>query len=116
MAIMVAGSGSYYGGGYRAAPRAVIDDGLLEFGLIGPVDHLRLPEPLALYKKGLHLGHPAFAGRLHYARCRRLQLQCEAPMAYALDGEVYSASQVEFQILPRAQRLVIPQGVDIINR
>ena len=41
-----------YGGGYRAAPCASMDDGLLDVVLLKPVPRLRLPGLLAQYRQG----------------------------------------------------------------
>ena len=53
--LLVAANGQYYGGGYRGAPLAKPDDGLLDVVLVRPIPRLKIPGFLARYKEGLHL-------------------------------------------------------------
>lgn len=48
----LAASGQYYGGGYRGAPQAVVDDGLLDFVLVRAMPRLKIPGFLKRYKPG----------------------------------------------------------------
>lgn len=111
MTILVAGNGSYYGGGYYATPEAILDDGLLDMSLIGSLNHFELPKLLSLYKQGEHLKHPAFNGRLMYGKCRKWQVRSKRPLTYACDGETTTAKEVTVSVIPKAVRILVPQGL-----
>lgn len=51
----LAANGQYYGGGYRGAPQARPDDGLLDFILVDAVKRVKIPGFMSRYKRGQHL-------------------------------------------------------------
>ncbi|MCL2548787.1 MAG: hypothetical protein FWE76_06465 [Symbiobacteriaceae bacterium] len=111
LTILVGGNGSYYGGGYKAAPQASLDDGLLDLSLISPVNHLELPKLLSLYKQGQHLQHPTFEGRLLYTKCHKWQVHSQRELTYAVDGETSTAKEITVTMKPHCQRILIPRGL-----
>lgn len=111
LAILVVANGSYYGGGFFAAPYAVVDDGALELCIMERVRHLELPHLLTYYKRGEHLNHPSFEGRLHYQRVRSLKLRSRKPFPIALDGETMLMREALICVVPGAIRVVMPAGV-----
>lgn len=100
--------GQYVGGGFRCAPRAVVDDGLLEAQAI---DSLSIPAFLrliGLYRQGRHLDSASAATVIHYRRGSRVLLQSDRPFSIVLDGELLSGRRFEAVCQPRSLRFVLP--------
>lgn len=102
----LAANGQYYGGGYRGAPQARPDDGLLDFILVDAVKRARVPGFMSRYKRGEHLGLDICR---HY-RGTRMRVIAPVPTAVNLDGECSPQTDVTFDILPGAIPFVVPAG------
>ena len=94
---VLAGSGQYYGGGYRGAPEAVPDDGLLDFVLVRKVSRFRLATLLKLYKAGQHLHSPKFKDLLYFERGRRMEVRPRQPITANYDGECRRVNSISFE-------------------
>lgn len=81
----LAASGQYYGGGYRGAPDAVPDDGLLDFVLIKAMPRIRIPGFLKRYKRGLHVGMDI----CEVLRGTAMRVTSREEAAVNLDGECF---------------------------
>ncbi|MBR2591099.1 MAG: diacylglycerol kinase family lipid kinase, partial [Clostridia bacterium] len=55
MLLCTVANGQYVGGSFKCAPRAKIDDGLIEVCLIKPISRLRFVKILGTYTEGKHL-------------------------------------------------------------
>ena len=101
-------NGKAYGGGYFAAPRARIDDGLLEVCLVKPVRRRQFLSLVGRYKRGEHLDDPDFAPLMHYRRARHIQVELAADAIFCNDGETYPLRSVELTMEPGALQLIDP--------
>lgn len=101
----LAAVGRYYGGGYCGAPRAVVDDGLLDFVLVKAMPRLRIPGFLTRYKVGAHLDMAC----CEWFRGTHITVTSAQPVTCTLDGECFSAPTVSFQSRPAAFRFVLPE-------
>ena len=105
--LVIVANGRYAGGGMMFAPRAVIDDGLLDVIALEPVSRLQLL--LDIFPKvysGKHIDHR----KVIFRRARRLVVSAPAPLGLEMDGELPGEAPVEFSILPRALRVAVPAG------
>jgi YegS/Rv2252/BmrU family lipid kinase len=101
-------NGPLTGGGFRFAPDARFDDGLLDACLIrpvGPVTGLRL---LPKASRGERIEHEA----IRVIRCPRLAFTSDQPVAVHLDGEpkTVPAGRHVIEILP--EKLFVRMGVE----
>ncbi|HVO84813.1 MAG TPA: diacylglycerol kinase family protein [Syntrophobacteria bacterium] len=99
-------NGRFFGGGMQIAPRAVIDDGLLDLVLLGEVglrDFL-LWGP-RLYR-GRHLSHP----RIQYRRISTISATDPASVMVEVDGEPLGTLPTALSLLPRALRVRVNPG------
>lgn len=103
-------SGQYVGGGFKVAPRALHDDGLMEVCLMKPVSLPRLMKQIGSYKAGEHLDSPAFADILLYKQASRAEIRCERDTVLCLDGEIITGRQFDVELVPRALRFILPGG------
>lgn len=103
--IIAATIGPTYGGGFKIAPDAVPDDGLLEVCRIDPLSLpqalMRLPFVIA----GAHTGMRP----VHMARHRSLTIDSDEPMPAQIDGEVLIDRRFEVEILPAGVECVVPR-------
>lgn len=108
-------NGSWYGGGYRAAPEALLDDGLLDVVLVRKLSRLRIAGVLGTYQKGRHLeaGHviPELADVMIYRRAKEVRVTPldGRPLVVNLDGECAPRQSLEARVLPLAARVVLPR-------
>lgn len=104
----LAASGRYYGGGYCGAPRAVPDDGLLDFVLIRKPALYRIPKLAGMYKAGRHIGAKEFEGLLTFRRGVKMEVFAQKPVAANRDGEISLTQAISYQVLPGAARFIVP--------
>jgi diacylglycerol kinase (ATP) len=92
-----------YGSGVRIAPQAEMDDGLLDVVIVGEVGLMRLLEaiPVVLTSGDLR----GFPEVIRY-RCRRLALRADRAARVHGDGEALGVAPAEFEILPKAIRVM----------
>lgn len=102
--MLVISNGLNFGGAFRIAPEARVDDGLLDIVEIGDVHGLARVPLFARALRGAHLTDPRVVGD----RAAACELAFDAPPAYEIDGEICSAtsSVVRASCLPRALRIV----------
>lgn len=92
-----------YGGGLRITPDAVIDDGVFDVVVVGPVSRLTLVRTFGRVKQGTHTAYPFVT--VH--RARRVKLDAPGITAY-VDGERLGPLPRTFEVVPRAQRVYAP--------
>lgn len=95
----------WYGGGYKGAPKALPDDGLLDFILVRKtVGRLKLAGLVGKYKRGEHLAWDF----TDFVRGKKLQIFSKNPAAVNVDGECEYVMESTFQILPAALEVIMP--------
>jgi diacylglycerol kinase (ATP) len=95
-----------YGAGIRIAPCAKLDDGWLDAALVRPVTWTRFVEAIPIL---LSSGDLRFQ-EVERFRCRRVRIETDRVMKVQGDGEILGESPVEFEIAPRAIRVMAPNG------
>ena len=99
--LVAAGNTPMYGGGLQICPKAVLDDGLLDVTVVGPVSRHELLRVFPRLRTGNHLDHPAVS---HF-RVRELSLDAPGVTAYA-DGEPVGALPLTVTCRPRALSVI----------
>jgi diacylglycerol kinase (ATP) len=100
-----------YGSGVRIAPDAKMDDGGLDVVLVGEVGWTRLLEAIPIV---LTTGDLRFEEVKRF-RCRRVILRADRAVKIHGDGELLGESPAEFDILPRAIRVMVPGFADEVS-
>ena len=100
--LAVAANGQYYGGHFRCAPLASLDDGLIDVCLVKKISRLRIPSLLAVYENGCHVGDEKLKDIISYQKCRKMVIEADHPISLARDGEIDHASRIEIELLPGA--------------
>lgn len=100
MLVAVANNTSY-GGGMRVVPSAVMDDGLLDVLILGPLSKLTFIRVFPKVFSGKHVTHPA----VRIIRGRRIELDAPGIVAYA-DGERIGPLPRIVEVVPGAMRVL----------
>lgn len=115
-AIGVCGNGSSYGGGFTAAPRADLSDGLLEVVFVRRISRARFLTLIGKYKKGLHLDDPGFADVITYRRVKVLEVTSPRQIVANYDGECELTSSLHAEVLPKALLFSLPLAHTKVTR
>ena len=92
----------FTGGTMMIAPKAEVDDGLVEYVRWGPIGRLGLIRNLPGLYDGTHIQHPLAERKA----VRRVEFKLAAPVDVMVDGEVLSLHCEELDVLPRALNVV----------
>ena len=94
-----------YGGGMRAAPDALLDDGLLEIVALGRVSKLAfLTRILPRVFKGTHVHEPAVS----VLRAREIELSADRPFTMYADGDPIGELPLRVRALQGAVTMLVP--------
>ncbi len=94
-----------YGGGMRAAPDALLDDGLLEVVVCESVGKLTfLTKILPKVFKGTHVQEPS----VHVFRAREVSVSADRPFTMYADGDPIGELPVRVRALPAAVTMLTP--------
>ena len=100
----VVGNNSSYGGGIRLAPRAKLDDGILDICIVPYMSRLELLRWVPRAYRGEHLNHP----RIKYLQARKITLHPTSRMELFGDGEFLQELPATIEVVPRALRVIAP--------
>jgi len=100
---LVVSNGRYVASGIPVAPQAVLDDGLLDV-MIAPAT--TIPQ-LAVLVPTVLLGRHADSDLLLFRKATRVEIECDPPMAFNVDGELLGEGTARFDVLPRALRMIV---------
>ncbi len=111
--VCFAGNSRWYGGGFMAGPKAVPDDGLLDFIMLEKTKPLPFMLPLVgKFKRGEHLDLPVTT----FVRGKKIHIESAVPAAVNVDGETEYATESTFEIIEKGIRFVVPSSSDYFER
>lgn len=93
-----------YGGGMKVAPRAKMDDGLLDVCVVAGMDPFRLFCMFPTVYAGRHLS----IKEVDYVQAAGVRVETEHPMDVYADGEYVCRTPVEVSVHPRALKVIAP--------
>lgn len=107
------GNASYYGGGYKAAPKAIPDDGLLDVVVVESVSNkIKLLKLIKPYKKGEHLDWDI----THFKRGKNVKVHAARSAAINVDGECRYVTDAEFQLIEKGMKFLVPAKSKFLSR
>ena len=109
----LAANAKWYGGGFLGAPRAVLNDGLLEFVLVRKPALYRIPGLIPVYKSGKHLDDKKLKDIVIYTRGTKIEIESDRELISNMDGNCVKAHRDTFSVMPGALRLILPEGVSL---
>lgn len=101
--MIVVGNGSYFGGGMKVAPHAMIDDGLLEVVVVKDLSKIQLLGNVGSIYRGHHLNHPL----VEHLQGKRVEIISPDNICIEMDGETPGQGGLTFEILPAAMTLLV---------
>jgi diacylglycerol kinase family enzyme len=107
MLMMAIGNGRLAGGGYHVAPRAVLDDGLVDLVIVPDFDLVDLPEAGKLLSEMIRL-ETEEPQRVPYKQLPSFEIQSNREMQMNLDGEPIHDSNFRVHMLPRRLSFLLP--------
>ena len=107
MLLCTLGNASYVGGKYKCAPRAVVDDGLVEVCLIDTISLIQFVLLISKYEKGQHLD--LNKKYIHYVRGKNITISSDKRFELCLDGEIITGTKFNIEILQHAINFVVPK-------
>ncbi len=103
-------NGKYCGGGFKAAPLALLNDGLMDVAVIKKISRFSFIRLVGLYKKGTYLDNKKAMEIITYKRVPHFKMEFENPIPICLDGEIKGAKTIDFSIERNAFNFIIPKG------
>ena len=94
--LIAVSNGQSYGGGMKVTPNALLDDGLFDVMILGPVSRLEFLKVFPKVFSGTHVDHPA----VKIMRGKKISIDSSA-VAYA-DGERIGPLPISAKIVPGA--------------
>ena len=91
-------NGSYYGGGFKIAPKSRVEDGLLDIYYAEEMPKLKMIPLILKLKKGKHEGRR----RVHKFRTNHVELELEEEITFNVDGEKLTDKKFIIDVLPKA--------------
>src|SRR5438105_15931110 len=92
-----------FGGGMRIAPRARLDDGLLDICVVADLNKFRLLCLFPTVYFGRHLRIP----EVEYFQSESLRVETESPLDVYADGEYVCQTPVEVRVAKAALRVIV---------
>jgi diacylglycerol kinase (ATP) len=105
---VVVANGRFVASGIPVAPRARLDDGLVDLVAFAavPLAEVAVLTPKTLL--GLHLDDE----RVTFRQARRIAVDAEPEMQFNLDGEPFGPTPVSFEVVAGAVEMVVGPGLD----
>lgn len=85
-----------YGGGFKVAPRALLNDGLLDVNIIGRISPLQRMKYLPVIEKGEHLD----ISFVKYRQVRGITITSPVSIHAHMDGEYFLEKKFSISLLP----------------
>jgi lipid kinase YegS len=109
--VAIVGNGRQTGGGIQVAPRAFIDDGLLDVLVVRQIS------PTALLAAARELQQlPADGEYISYWQTPWLEVHPEEAIPVSLDGEPSRFSTVRYEAVPKAIQLIVPPNCQLLSQ
>ena len=106
-------NGSFCGGGFCSSPKAALDDGLMDVGIVQMLPRRRFIGILPKYKAGTYLETKLGEEKVIYEKCGKLELAVAEPMNISIDGEISQFTYLKAEIVPQAFRFIVPKGLEV---
>ena len=107
------GNGKFCGGGFMAAPRALLTDGLLDVCAIDKISRMTFIKLVKSYKSGTYLENKSAMRIIKHRRVPHFKMEFESPIPICIDGEIKGAKTIDFEVIRESMNFVIPKGCDL---
>ncbi|MDR0424464.1 MAG: YegS/Rv2252/BmrU family lipid kinase [Clostridiales Family XIII bacterium] len=101
-------NGAFCGGGFKGAPMADTNDGLLDVSIVNELSRRLFLTLLRKYHRGSHLQDPRAQSLMQYKQVKNVIITPKDKMTMAVDGEVGIYGKLSFRIVPNAVMFSLP--------
>lgn len=108
------GNGKFCGGGFKSAPIALLQDGLMDVCAINKVTRATFLSLVSSYKKGTYLDSEKARKIISYKQVPHFKMEFDTPIPICIDGEINGAKTVDFTVVKNAFNFVIPKGCELM--
>ena len=109
MLILAVGNGTQCGGGFQVAPKALLNDGLLDVLVVHDIEVGKMG---LIFNELLNLDDPTNQ-YVSYVQVPALQINSDRPLQLNLDGEPVRETHYSFEVLPRCLPFVLPANAPL---
>lgn len=99
-------NGRFYGGGFKPAPFADIQDGLFDVALVDTLPVWRMIQLLPKYMAGKHSGLKEIIS----LKTNHLTLKSDKEMIAQCDGELFRSHEIDLQMYAKGLNFIMPRG------
>ncbi|NLJ57290.1 MAG: YegS/Rv2252/BmrU family lipid kinase [Tissierellia bacterium] len=111
----VIANGHSYGGGYKCAPLAKLNDGILDLCFVKKISRFKILSLLNLYKAGEHLDNENIKKYVSYRKCKNIKIRSKEAINLCMDGESFIYDEVNIDLAPNALNFWLPKGASVQN-
>lgn len=108
--LAVIANGGFYGGGYNCAPKAEINDGIIDICFVKKISRLKILSLLKSYKQGTHLEDESLKNYITYEKCKNVKIKSDNSINLCIDGDSYIYDEIDFNIINNALNIWLPKG------
>ncbi len=102
-------NGKFCGGGFKSSPKAALDDGLIDIGIVKLIPRMDFVRLLPAYKSGAYLDSKLCADKVIYKQCNEVEIITEKPINISLDGEIKVFTHLKAKNVRSAYRFIVPK-------
>lgn len=103
-------NGSYCGGGIKSNPLASVTDGRMSVNVVKNITRMQFIGLLPHYMKGTFLNLPNIGEVILTKACKNVKVTpLSGDFRICCDGEIFSAGETEFTVVPGAFQFVLPR-------
>ena len=105
-------NGSFCGGGFCSSPKAALNDGLMDVGIVEMLPRRKFVGILPKYKTGTYLETKLGKEKVRYEKHAKLELAVAEPTNISIDGEIKQFTYLKAEMVPEAFRFIVPKGLE----
>lgn len=108
--IAVFANARYYGSGYKSAPNALLNDGLMDVCFFDKIPRRTLMKILPKYKSGSYIETLDQTPYIHCFKCKKITFDAPDFMSVCADGELSPAKHLDIEVIKDGINVVVPKG------
>lgn len=102
-------NGKFCGGGIKSNPLATLTDGLMDINIVRNMSRLKFLTKLPFYMKGTHIKLKNIEKLIYNIKGKKIIIEpIDKIMRICVDGEIFDAEKIEFEVLEKAVEFVLP--------
>lgn len=108
--LCAAANGGFCGGGFNSAPKAKLDDGVMDVCVAKTMSRTGFVSMVGGYKNGTYIDDERTMKKVSYHKCRTLDIDFEGETSVCFDGEIEKCKSLHIEVVPDVFRFSVPRG------